>query len=1419
MTPDSNSPDVVALKTRLAAALGALGNACDSVDAVAPLIEVRAGGDATAVAAGFAALKDELSAALQEIARAEGDVDTMRAWLDDIQSGSDSLVARLRKVQEEGRAQAELAEVAGTRLATREIELEEERRRADEISGQLMDARAATERLGAAKDDVERRLVELQAQQAEALAAKDTDIASLRATLEQLRGEIAERASDLEKAQAEFAEARRAQDESAAATARAEAASAAMRQDHERALEALRAESEAASAARAAESAKIAALQRDLRIEREQGFAGRSELAHWREVAQINETAIDDMKRQAGIVGVRQRVDRAIEAASREMRRNTTFLSAMSVALSQLRWQGPQAAPRRALGWSEARAFRGRMQFDRAWYLSQNPDVAAAGIDPLKHYLEHGVVEDRDPNPYFSAVWYRAHAPEPLGDVPAYPHFLADPARRAWSRHPLFDEAYYRARHPELKLKPQDAFDDFIAAPGQSRRDPHPLLDFEHLRAQSQMRDSSDPFLDYLTRPDLFTVNPNPVFDARFYLTENPDVRAGRIHPLLHYHVVGWRQGRRPHPLFEGDWYLSQNADVSGATVDPLAHYLSFGAQEGRKPHPLFDVDYYVERAAQARWKGEPLTRGTAFLHYLETAAGRDVETTRDISAAEMREALPEATAHEIDPINGFMEYANLVVGVPAYVMTSPAAKGEAMRFSWPPAPRKPYWLPQSLRDYIVERYGEAFVALYLYLMAAVSRYGDDPDGFVASDELRVLRHRMELLASEKYAGDDVEVSVVIPVYNNLVYTLTCVISLLEQATRRRYEIIIGDDLSSDATPQVFDGRDSAVRLVRHDVNLGFLGNCNTCAAGARGRYVVMLNNDTLVLPGWLDELIAPFEADPRIGFTGSKLLNADGTLQEAGGIFWKDGSAWNFGRNGDPRRPEFNYLKDVDYVSGASIAMPRDLWETLGGFDPTFSPAYCEDADIAFRTRAAGRRTVYAPHSELIHHEGRSHGRDVASGVKAYQVANMKKLRERWGDTYAKEHFANGEDVFLARDRTGGKKHALIVDHYVPQWDRDAGSRSIFHIIRMFVDRGWQVIFWPDNLNEDREYVGKLQDMGVEVIYSAAYVNQFRRFMADNGKHIDCVVLSRPHIALHYYKAVRAYSKAPILYYGIDIHYLRMEQEYATNPTDELAQAIADMRDLEYDNWAQADVIVYPSHEESTFVQALSPEAKADHIPVYAYTPKEREVGVRNLAAFDRREIDELVFVGGSHPPNVDAVMWFTRDVFPLILQRRPTTRLNIVGSSVSDDVRRLASESIKILGRVSDEDLEKLYARVGAVVVPLRFGGGVKGKVIDALFNAAPLITTSVGLQGLAPAQPICFEAAGAPDFADAVLRALEDREEARRRAAAGLEFIAQNYSEEALLRTFARYTPGLAPEENGAGSSSEDAALSDAEAAHAR
>lgn len=570
-------------------------------------------------------------------------------------------------------------------------------------------------------------------------------------------------------------------------------------------------------------------------------------------------------------------------------------------------------------------------------------------------------------------------------------------------------------------------------------------------------------------------------------------------------------------------------------------------------------------------------------------------------------------------------------------------------------------------------------------------------------------------------------VSIIIPVYNQFGYTYNCLKSIQKNSGDIKYEVIIADDCSSDATKDIKQAIEGLV-VMRNEENLRFLKNCNNAAKNARGKYIVFLNNDTQVQNGWLSSMVRLMEENEEIGLTGSKLVYGDGRLQEAGGIFWNDASAWNYGNRANPEEPEYNYLKEVDYISGASIMIRKTLWEEIGGFDERFAPAYYEDSDLAFEVRKRGYKVVYQPLSVVVHFEGVSNGTDISSGQKAYQAANKDKFYEKWKGVLEKDHFKNADNVLLARDRSRYKKHILIVDHYVPHYDKDAGGKCTFMYANLFNNMGFHVTFIGDNFYRHEPYTTQMQQAGIEVIYGNYYYANWKEWIKENGKYYDYAYLNRPHIAPKYIDIIRESSNAKIIYFGHDLHYLREQRRYEIEKDPKILKESKKWKETEFSIFKKSDVIHVVGSYEQAILSKEFPDKPVRNIPLYIYdnilTDIEKD--------FNKRK--DILFVGGfGHNPNIDAVLWFGREIFPKILEKYDDIKWYVVGSKAPNEVMQLASDNIIIKGFVPDQELEKLYRECKMAVVPLRVGAGVKGKVVEAAYYQIPLVTTTIGAEGL--------------------------------------------------------------------------------------
>jgi GT2 family glycosyltransferase len=614
---------------------------------------------------------------------------------------------------------------------------------------------------------------------------------------------------------------------------------------------------------------------------------------------------------------------------------------------------------------------------------------------------------------------------------------------------------------------------------------------------------------------------------------------------------------------------------------------------------------------------------------------------------------------------------------------------------------------------------------------------------------------------------NQVDVSIIIPVFNQFHFTQACLASLQEHQETERFEVIVVDDCSTDATAESVPPIPGIVYLC-NKTNSGFITSCNHGAEKARGKYLVFLNNDTLVRPGWLTALLDTFAEEPQAGIVGSKLLYPDGRLQEAGGIIWQDASGWNYGKFDDPRKPEYNYLREVDYCSAAALMVPKALFESVGGFDLRYAPAYYEDTDLAFKVRGAGYKVLNQPLSEVIHFEGATGGTDLSTGTKKHQAINRSTFAEAWADELITKP-VNGDVAFL-REPLPGRKNILVIDHHLPMPDRDSGSLRMFQILKLLRKLGHWVTFLPDNLADIPPYTGELQKRGIKVLHYP-YVKKVRDYLIAHGSEFDVVMLSRCQFARKHIADVRSYApQSRIIFDTVDLHFLREESEARLTGDPETRRKAQETKQREYALIDQSDETWVVSNAEQRLLEEEWPGKSIQLVSNIVDVP-----GSGTPFALRR----DWLFIGGfQHPPNIDAVFFFLKEIYPLVRERLGDAKFYIIGDKAPPEIVALATERIVVAGL--QRDARPFFDSVRLSVAPLRFGAGVKGKINQSMAFGVPVVATSIAVDGTELRNREDILVADEPeDFAQALIELYESEELWNRISENGLKKTRALYS----------------------------------------
>jgi GT2 family glycosyltransferase len=642
------------------------------------------------------------------------------------------------------------------------------------------------------------------------------------------------------------------------------------------------------------------------------------------------------------------------------------------------------------------------------------------------------------------------------------------------------------------------------------------------------------------------------------------------------------------------------------------------------------------------------------------------------------------------------------------------------------------------------------------------------------------------------------DVSILIILFNQAALTYGCLESLQAMA-KRDIELIIVDNASSDQTAGLLARIDGA-RIIRNRENLHFLRAVNQGAQFATGAFLLLLNNDAVVMANSIGRAVDILRIDPTIGAVGGKIILPDGRLQEAGSILWSDGSALGYGRGDDPQRPDYQFQREVDYCSGAFLMIRRALFEELNRLDPIYAPAYYEETDLCLRLHKQGYRIVYDPMIEILHMEFAS---SPSSGAAlALQAKNRLTFLDRHKDILDQK-YPPGSRPLDARD-PAAKRRILVIDDCVPYETLGAGMPRAAYLLRTLADLGAKVTFYPrtdgrgtwDMVRQHfpptiefmlrtppilgREYlrelaryfprpirfiVGRTVRLIRSVLRSGANAEStpelqgdpvLAAFLTDRFDYYDLIIVSRPHNMAALGEILQ--TKPDLLGHARLIY----DAEALFSPREALRLALMGKpMSAQESAKALAEELALAKPAQGIFaVNELDAEQfrLAGHHDVQVLGHALEPIITPN----DFHQRSGLLFIGNMDSdlsPNVDGMIWFAREIAPILSRDHHLDwRLDAIGRADAWNLRRINVDAIHWHGPVLDPT--SFYNGARLFIAPTRFAAGIPHKIHEAAARGLPVVATSILAQQLGwEAEQDLLVADSPQDFAAQIARLYQD------------------------------------------------------------
>ncbi len=568
-------------------------------------------------------------------------------------------------------------------------------------------------------------------------------------------------------------------------------------------------------------------------------------------------------------------------------------------------------------------------------------------------------------------------------------------------------------------------------------------------------------------------------------------------------------------------------------------------------------------------------------------------------------------------------------------------------------------------------------------------------------------------------------VSVLMPLHGHGDLAVAALASVVAN-TPPCYEVIVVDNDSPDGAGDVVESRVSGALLIRSPFNVGFGAAVDLAALHARGEFLLLLNSDVVVEPGWLPPLLEVLARNSSVAAVSPALLDADGTRAELGSVLLHDAGTgpildegeWNLSR---PR--------SVPYASAACLLVRRAAFSSIGGFDAVYPRGYYEDVEFALDLRARGLLVICDPRSRVRHARN---GSSTPARAVSLNLFNREIFRGRWAPTLA----ALPPDLHTAPVRARDcaiTDRVLVIDDRVPYADRGSGDPRMASLLSSMATRypSAAITLLAGDLACAGRYAPDLAARSIEIVDWSASSPQ--RWLESRRGHFSAVVVSRAHNTEHFAAIIDATQPQAIKVADVEaVVAVRLARRAR------LLDALGDPRarsveleakrsfDAERASWRWADVVSCVSAEEAELVRRAAPGREVVVVPWGVASPE-----VPAAHAGRRDAVFLGGFMSGDDAPNADAVRHLVDDLMPSLWSALPDLLLTVAGSDPTPSVLSRASDRVAVIGRVADPvgTLERHLVQL----VPLRFGSGIKLKLIESIASGTPFVTTTVGTEGL--------------------------------------------------------------------------------------